>query len=100
MDPMILAIASALGTGMATGAGERAGTALATLIGRVRQRLTGAQQSTEETAAALHEEFVRDPAFAEEIRALWQQVNQGNSFTGTAKNVLQIQESNGPITLT
>ena len=49
-------------------------------------------------AEALDAEFTRDPAFAEEIRSLWQQVNHGNSFTGTAKNVLQIQENNGPIT--
>lgn len=98
MDPITLAIASAIGTGMATGVGERAGTAMATLLGRVRQRLTGTPQTPEETAEALDAEFTRDPAFAEEIRSLWQQVNHGNSFTGTAENVLQIQENNGPIT--
>jgi hypothetical protein len=98
MDPITLAIASAVGTGVAAEVGERAGTAMATLIGRVRQRLSGTWQTPEETAAALDQEFAHDPAFAEEIRSLWQQVNHGNFYSGNAKNVLQIQENNGPIT--
>lgn len=98
MDPITLAIAAAVGTGMAEGVGERAGTALATLIGRVRRRLTRIGDKPEDTAAALQVEFDRDPAFAEEIHTLWRQVNRENSFMGTAKNVVQIQENSGPIT--
>ncbi|WP_157408066.1 hypothetical protein [Actinomadura atramentaria] len=98
MDPITLAIAGALGTGMATGVGERAGTAIATLAGRVRQRITGEPRTTEEMAEALEAEFARDPAFAKEIRSLWQQANHGNSFNGTAQNVVQITENSGNIT--
>ena len=98
MDPITLAIATAVSTGVASGIGERAGTAMATLIGRVRRRLTAVGDKPEETAVALEAEFARDPAFAEEIRTLWHQADHENSFTGTAKNVVQIQENSGPIT--
>ena len=98
MDPIILAIATAVSTGAASGIGERAGTAMATLISRVRRRLTTIGEKPEETAAALEAEFTRDPAFAEEIRTLWHQSDHENSFTGTADNVVQIQQNNGPIT--
>lgn len=99
MDPITLAIAAAVGTGVATGVGERAGSAMATLISRVRRRLTAIGDKPEETAAALEAEFDRDPAFAAEIRDLWHQAGHENSFTGAAKNVVQIQENSGPIAL-
>ena len=98
MDPITLAIATAVSTGVASGIGERAGTAMATLISRVRRRLTGVGDDPGETAEALEAEFARDPAFAEEIRTLWRRSDHENSFTGTAGNVVQIQDNSGPIT--
>ncbi|GAB3660429.1 hypothetical protein GCM10027589_22190 [Actinocorallia lasiicapitis] len=99
MDPITLAIAGAIATGIATGAGESTGGALGALIGRVRARLTTSPAAdAEETATALESEFAADPAFREQVHQLWHQVNEGNSFTGQARNVVQINRHEGPIT--
>jgi hypothetical protein len=104
MDPITLAIAGAVVTGMAAGAGESAGTALATLTGRIRERLSRRGQepeSAEETAAALEEEFADDPEFQRECHELWNQANGSvtNSFTGQARNVIQARDVHGGLTI-
>ena len=104
MDPVTLAIAGAVATGIATGAGESTGTALATLVGRVRDRFRGrpeALESEEDTAAALEDEFTRDPAFRQECQGLWNQAQAGsvaNSFTGRANKVIQARDIHGDVT--
>lgn len=105
MDPLTLAIAGAVAAGLATGAGESTGTALAALTGRIRERFRNrpqALESEEAAAAALEDEFTRDPAFRQECQGLWNQAQAGsvaNSFTGQAGKVIQARDIHGDITL-
>lgn len=106
MDPLSLAIAGALAAGVATAAGESAGAALPTLWRRVRERFAGRETALPETeaeiAAALDEEFTRDPSFRQECETLWNQAAHGgavNSFHGQAKNVVQTGEIHGGLTM-
>ncbi|WRZ94765.1 hypothetical protein OHB54_40480 [Streptomyces sp. NBC_01007] len=102
---MSLAIAGALAAGVATGAGESAGAALPTLLRRVRERLAGrpaVPQSQAQLATALDEEFTRDPGFHQECKDLWNQATGdgvANSFHGQAKNVVQVRDIHGGLTM-
>ncbi|TKK90382.1 hypothetical protein FDA94_05085 [Herbidospora galbida] len=104
MDPITLAIAGAVATGVVTRAGELAGTALSTLFGRIRDRFRDRPEeleSPESTAAALETEFTRDPAFRQDCHALWNQAQSGgvaNSFNGQANKVIQARDIHGNIT--
>ncbi|MEU7576820.1 hypothetical protein AB0B50_04360 [Streptomyces sp. NPDC041068] len=106
MDPLSLAIAGALAAGFATGAGESTGAALPALLRRVRERFASRSpaepESEAQLAAALDEEFTRDPAFRQECQALWNQAaNDGvaNVFQGQAKNVVQARDIHGGFTI-
>lgn len=105
MDPLSLAIAGAVATGLATGAGESAGAALSALVRRVLRRLAGRTdrpESREQIAAALDEEFTRDPAFRQECHSLWQQATGEavvNSFHGEAGTVVQARDIHGGLTI-
>jgi hypothetical protein len=105
MDPLSLAIAGALAAGLATGAGQSTGAALPALARRIRERFAGrpaAPESPDQVAAALDEEFTRDPSFRQECLALWNQAagdGVANSFQGHAKNVVQTREIHGGMTM-
>ncbi|WP_221356226.1 hypothetical protein [Streptomyces beigongshangae] len=102
---MSLAIAGALAAGVATGAGESAGTALPALFRRIRERFAGrpeVPQSQAQLATALDEEFSSDPGFRQECQNLWNQATGDgvvNSFHGQAKNVVQVRDVHGGLTM-
>ncbi|WP_182885469.1 hypothetical protein [Microbispora sp. H10885] len=104
MDPITVAIAGAVATGLATRTGESAGDALATLVGRIRRRFRdrpAVLDDEEQAAEVIDAEFARDPAFKRDCHALWVQAQNNavvNSFTGQAKNVVQAREIHGGIT--
>ncbi|MEV0345541.1 hypothetical protein AB0H88_07235 [Nonomuraea sp. NPDC050680] len=105
MDPVTLAIAGAVATGIATRTGESASAALSNLTRRVRDRFRDRQsvlESEENVAAALEAEFIRDPVFRQECLGLWNQAQTGavaNLFTGRANKVIQARDIHGDITL-
>lgn len=105
MDPLSLAIAGALAAGLATGAGESTGAALPALLRRIRERFAGRPdlpESEARLATALDEEFTRDPGFRQECQNLWNQATGDgvvNSFHGHAKNVVQVRDIHGGLTM-
>ncbi|WP_137992512.1 hypothetical protein [Streptomyces vilmorinianum] len=105
MDPLSLAIAGALAAGVATGAGESAGAGLPALFRRIRERFAGrtdVDESETRLATALDEEFTRDPSFRQECQSLWNQAaadGVANSFHGHAKNVVQVRDIHGGLTM-
>lgn len=105
MDPLSIAIAGALAAGIATGAGESTGAALPTLFRRVRERFAGRSEVPEsetQLVTALDEEFTRDPGFRQECQNLWNQATDNgvvNSFHGQAKNVVQVHDIHGGLTM-
>ncbi|MEV5373193.1 hypothetical protein AB0N12_28125 [Streptomyces albogriseolus] len=59
-------------------------------------------ESEEQVARTLDEEFSRDPAFRQECQDLWIQATGNgvaNSFTGQAKNVVQVRDLHGGLTM-
>ncbi|WP_182874200.1 hypothetical protein [Microbispora sp. H10670] len=105
VDPLTLAIAGAVATGLATGVGESGGTALPILIAKIRERFVRRPErleSRERLAAALDEEFSRDPAFRRECENLWNQADGDgvvNVFNGQAKTVVQARDVHGGLTI-
>jgi hypothetical protein len=105
LDPLSLAIAGALAAGVATGAGESTGAALPALFRRIRERFARrpeVPESQAQLATALDEEFTRDPEFRQECENLWNQATGNgvvNSFHGQAKNVVQVHDIHGGLTM-
>ncbi|MGW0701704.1 hypothetical protein ACWD0A_20785 [Streptomyces sp. NPDC002867] len=105
MDPLSLAIAGALAAGVATGAGQSTGAALPALFRRIRERFAGrpdVPESEAQLATALNEEFTHDPSFRQECQSLWNQAatdGVANSFHGHAKNVVQVRDIHGGLTM-
>ncbi|GII80058.1 hypothetical protein Sru01_50400 [Sphaerisporangium rufum] len=120
-DPITLAIAGALATGVASTTGEALGQAardaVATLARRVRERLhargraaaleearadPAAAEPTSRLAGALRQAMDEDPAFAAEVQELWRRVTAdggvANTFTGQARTVVQARDITGDIT--
>lgn len=114
-DPLITAIATAAVGKVAETLSVQAQRAIEAIIKQLRERFHGKpaeiavlDQATAETdpddsfpvealARALEREFAADPAFRDEIQALWEPVARdstvakaANSFTGVARTVTQI----------
>lgn len=123
-DPMTLAIATAAAGKAVEVAGEPAREAVAALVRRIRERFRGDHLSEQilegaardpdsaERLAELDEAIARtrelDPAFDEEVRALWDRVRTDasasgdgvtNVFNGRADKVVQARDIHGGLHL-
>ncbi|MFC6882628.1 MULTISPECIES: hypothetical protein [Actinomadura] len=123
-DPMTLAIATAAAGKVVEVAGEPAREAVAALVRRIRERFRGDHLSEQilegaardpdspERLAELDEAIARtrelDPAFDEEVRALWDRVRTDasasgdgvtNVFNGRADKVVQARDIHGGLHL-
>jgi hypothetical protein len=112
MDPITLAIVTAIAAKGAESVGQQAGPALKTLVAKVLTKLTGhpalvaAQEghASDEQLETLSATVQADP----ELRSLWQQarsevtVTQGgvsNTFLGQAEKVIQLRDVHGDLNI-
>ena len=123
-DPITLAIAGAIATGVATKAGESlsnaAQNAIAALTHTIQKRFGGhsghesaleaakadpeSEQKTMDLAETLQTVMDEDPAFAEEVRSLWGRIDAHddavvNNFQGRANTVVQLRDVHGGLTI-
>ena len=127
-DPITLAIAGAIATGIATRGGESlsnaAENAINALTRRVRDRFRGraadeatleaastdpgSEEKALELAVALQRVMSEDPAFGADVRALWSQVRTEataqddgvvNNFHGQAHTSIQMRDVHGGLTI-
>lgn len=120
VDPITMAMATAVAGKSAEKMTEQAQHALALIGSKIRDRLSkrshgeiavldsaiSGESEIEPLAQILDREFAADTSFRDEIKALWLQVapevaddGVSNSFVGTAKNVVQARDINGGLTL-
>jgi hypothetical protein len=127
-DPITLAIAGAIATGVATKAGESisaaAQNAIAALSRAVHKRFggeperesvlraaeadPGSEPATADLAGTLQAVMDEDPAFAAEVQGLWSQVDALtvarddaviNNFQGRANTSVQLRDVHGGLTI-
>lgn len=118
-DPLALAIATAVAGKAAESLTGQAQQAIATLMGKVRERLRRHPEGTvtldaaaadrsaaESLAVALEREFEASPDFRNELMSLWQQIGESsvdaavsNVFVGTADRVVQLRDVHGDFTI-
>ncbi|MCL2581515.1 MAG: hypothetical protein FWE35_03575 [Streptosporangiales bacterium] len=116
LDPLTLAIASAIAGKAAEGVTEQAREAMSAIAARLRAKLrrhpadlavvNGESPEPEAVAQILDREFAADPSFRDEIRALWVQATPtatddavSNVFQGRADKVIQLRDVHGDINL-
>ncbi|MDL4775504.1 MULTISPECIES: hypothetical protein [Thermomonosporaceae] len=123
-DPMTIAIATAMAGKAVEVAGEPAREAVAALVQKVKARFRGrvseeralaratedpeSPERIEELAGVIRGVLDEDPAFGDEVRSLWGQVQTNatatgdgvsNVFNGQAEKVIQLRDVNGGLTI-
>lgn len=108
-DPVTLAIATSIAGKAAEALTDQARQALATIVGKIRDRLrsrpddlavldaaTADSAMAEALAGVLDREFTADPRFREVIESLWRQATQVNTVAninhGTAETLVQARD--------
>lgn len=118
-DPLTLAIASAVASKSAEMVTEQARQAVSVIVEKIRAKLhkhpsdvatldMAARGESEPDALAqlLEREFTADPAFRNEVKALWLQAAPNatddavsNTFYGKADHVIQLRDVHGDLTI-
>ena len=114
VDPFTMEIATAVTGKVAETMTEQAQHAVAAIAQRIREKLRkhhpadlpALEAPAEVLAPVLEREFAADPAFRDEIRALWLPVapavrddGVSNVFTGKADKVIQLRDVHGDLTI-
>jgi hypothetical protein len=101
-----MAVATAVAGKAAETLTGQAAQAIAAIRRKIQERFRGALSSADELAHALDAEFAADPAFRDEIRALWLQAAPAatddavsNVFYGKADKVIQLRDIHGDLNI-